>query len=472
MNDLKKIFKGTLIYLVGTVLAKLVQFFLLPLYTKYLTPIEFGNYDLELAYGTFIWTIVYLDIFGGILRFMFDFKEDEKNRPVINGFIIFLGSTVIYGISIIVLKLAFGRELLSYPYLLFLVGSLTILQQVIGYIARGYGKDQIFVVGGILGTFATFVSTYPLLAIADVSYAGIYITTIIGMLVNILYVMIRIRLWEKINLSLFDFSLFTEMLKYSLPFSLNSVSYWFLTGFNRVIIANVLTVYDNGLYAVVTKFGAVITLFTQAFQMAWQELSFSKTHLSRKEMSKFYSTAINNFISFLLMGAALSLPFLSIVFKYLINEQYSEAYFLIPLALLSAVFTAYSSFMASIISTLKKTQQIFTTTIIGSIVNILVVLLLIKIIGVSAAMIAVSSGFFVIFLRRVQLVNKDIDISIKWNKFFKVVVLFMLVSLLYCMNIFLVNVFSILLVLTCFLLMYKDMIKVIIDKLFYRRSNK
>ncbi len=211
MNDLKKIFKGTLIYLVGTVLAKLVQFFLLPLYTKYLTPIEFGNYDLELAYGTFIWTIVYLDIFGGILRFMFDFKEDEKNRPVINGFIIFLGSTVIYGISIIVLKLAFGRELLSYPYLLFLVGSLTILQQVIGYIARGYGKDQIFVVGGILGTFATFVSTYPLLAIADVSYAGIYITTIIGMLVNILYVMIRIRLWEKINLSLFDFSLFTDM---------------------------------------------------------------------------------------------------------------------------------------------------------------------------------------------------------------------------------------------------------------------
>jgi len=52
MNELKKLTKGTLVYLFGTIGSKLVSFLLLPLYTKYLPPEAYGIYDVNITYAT------------------------------------------------------------------------------------------------------------------------------------------------------------------------------------------------------------------------------------------------------------------------------------------------------------------------------------------------------------------------------------------------------------------------------------
>lgn len=441
MKDIKAIFKGTIVYLVGTVFTKLLQFFLLPLYTKYLTPVEFGNYDLELAYATFLWTFLYLDIFGGILRFMFDFEKDEKGKAIVNGLALFSISSILYLLASFGFHLIIG-ESYSHPFLLFLVGFFTVLQQVIGYIARGFEKNQVFVVGGILGSIATFFLTYVFIVSINLSFPGIYFATIGGMIVNIVYVFIRTKLWQQIDFAFFKLDIFSSLLKYLLPLSLNSVSYWFLTGFNRIVISKSLTIYDNGLYAVVMKFGAVISLFTQAFQLAWQEVSFSKAGLDRATQEKFFSQAINKFMIFLLIGASASLPVISITYKFIIDQQYADAYCLIPLALISAVFTAYASFVASIIGTLKKTKIIFTTTLFGSLVNIIVLFTLIESIGVSSALLSLSMGFFTIFIRRVQLLKRELRIRINWNKISIFFLLFLCSSVIYIVNISYINIIS------------------------------
>jgi len=454
MNDLKKIIKGTGIYLIGTTFTKMVQFFLLPIYTSFLTPSEFGQYDLGLAYATFLWTFVYLDIYGAILRFMFDFEENDKNKPIISGLIIFILSTIAYGILILILVFVFHLPL-DYPFLLFLIGFLTVLQQVFGYIARGFKKDMIFVVGGILGAGMTFISTIILLYIFKISFSAIYIATILGMLVNICYVGFRINLYRSISFKYFESKLFFEMIKYAAPLSLNSVSYWFLTGFNRIAISNYLSIYDNGLYALVTKFGSIITLFTQAFQMAWQELSFSKVKLNSEEQGRFYSKAVNKFMIFLLLGATLSLPIIALLFDFIVDNQYREAYKYMPLTLLSSVFSAYSSFMASIISTLKKTKYIFTTTLYGSIVNVIVLLILINYVGVYSAIISLNLGFLVTFLRRIQLVKKEIKLDINWGGYSVNLIIFTLVSIMFSTENIIYIILSIFIVLITFYFSFK-----------------
>lgn len=455
MNDLKKIIKGTSVYLIGTTFTKMIQFFLLPVYTSFLTPAEFGQYDLGLAYATFLWTFVYLDIYGAILRFMFDFEDNDKNKPIISGFIIFILSTFVYGILITILVFVFHLPL-DYPFLLFLVGFLTILQQVFGYIARGLAKDMIFVVGGILGAGVTFISTIILLYIFKISFSAIYIATILGMFVNICYVGFRINLYKNISLKYFEKKLFFEMIKYAAPLSLNSVSYWFLTGFNRIAISNCLSIYDNGLYALVTKFGSIITLFTQAFQMAWQELSFSKVKLNSEEQGRFYSKAVNKFMIFLLLGATLSLPIIAILFDFIVDNQYREAYKFMPLTLLSSVFSAYSSFMASIISTLKKTKYIFTTTVYGSVVNVIILLILINYVGVYSAMISLNLGFIIIFLRRVQLVKRELNLEINWVNYGLVFLVFISISIIFFTENIIYITLSILIVLITFYFSFRQ----------------
>lgn len=463
MNDLKKIIKGTGIYLIGTIFAKLIQFLLLPIYTKYLSPSAYGTYDLNLAYATFMWTFIYLDIYSGILRFMFDYKEKDKYKAVNNGFFIFFLSSVIYGIAIVILSFTL-KDVLGYPFLLFLVGMLTVLQQIVGYVARGFNKNRLFVLGGIIGTVATFVFTYLFLVVWGYDYSSIYWATIIGMLVNIIIVSIVLRLWKYISFRFFEIKIFKEMFLFSLPLSVNSVSYWFLTGFNRIAISMTLTVEANGLYAVVSKFGAIINLFTQAFQMAWQELSFSKAGNDKESLSVFYSKAVNKFMIFLLSGTTLVLPFLKFIFPYMIDQRYWVAINLMPLTLLSAVFSAYSSFMASIISTFKNTKTIFTTTLIGAIVNVVVLLGSIQIIGVQAAVISLTIGFFITFYRRVIMIDKQIKLNIEWKLFAVVLLLFTITSYVFIELNMLVNLVMLIINLGFMIYVFRNDIQKIVYK--------
>ena len=71
--------------------------------------------------------------------------------------------------------------------------------------------------------------------------------------------------------------------------------------------------------------------------------------------------------------------------------------------------------MGSILSTLKKNKYIFTTTIVGSTVNVLIAVFLINILGVQAANIALAIGYLVIDIRRFLMIKKDICILLDWK---------------------------------------------------------
>ena len=52
------------IYFAGTVLQKIISFFLLPIYTKYINPKDMGTYDVQLAYVTFLCSVLFLNIWS------------------------------------------------------------------------------------------------------------------------------------------------------------------------------------------------------------------------------------------------------------------------------------------------------------------------------------------------------------------------------------------------------------------------
>ena len=81
MKNLWKFVKTSGIYFIGTVLHKLITFFLLPIYTKYIDKADLGTYDLATAYINFLCSILFLDIWSGIMRFAFEFS------PVLRYFI-------------------------------------------------------------------------------------------------------------------------------------------------------------------------------------------------------------------------------------------------------------------------------------------------------------------------------------------------------------------------------------------------
>lgn len=463
MKDLTKFAKSSGVYLIGNVITKMLSFFMLPLYTNRINPMEYGVYDLHIAYASFLMSIMFLDIWGGILRFMYDCKEeDEKKNPVTTGMSIFAISAFLYSIIGFVVGRIMNIDCLLW---LILYGITTSAWSVFGYTIRGYGENQIFVWGGILTTLSTIIANIILLVYYELGYVSLLISSCTGNVIGILVYAIGGKLPKRIRSAKWSRDLFGEMLRYAAPLSLNSVAYWFLPSYNKVVINLQLGEYSNGLYAIADKFGAIIHLFTQAFQMAWQELAFSKAGSDRDSLGTFFSSALNEYIRFMFLGVTAALPFVKLIFPYIVDKQYLPASSLIPVYMLATLMSVFSSFLASMFSTLKKTNVIFTTTSLGAIVNIAFVHVSIPLMGLNGACIALLFGFSASVLRRIHLIGKEVPLIVNYKQVALLLSMYAIVALVYQYFGVFENIVCLCAIAGVLLMIYRKHIKEIISRL-------
>lgn len=465
MNDIKKFAKSSGVYFFGNILMKIITFFMLPLYTKYINPSDYGTYDLYIAYVTFLCSVLFLDIWSAIMRYMFA-DNKNKEKPLNSGIIIFIISSLLYTILVFIIG-----NIINAPYLIliYLYGILMNVQNLFGYIARGYQKNTLYAFSGIIGTLITVICNIVLIVLLHFDYSSLYISSCIGFFINSLIIFFGAKLYQKFNKKYFDKDLFIDIFKYSLPLCLNSVAYWFLTSYNKVVISNKLSSYDNGLYAIAGKFSVMLTLVTSCFQMAWQELSFSKANMQKEELGDFYTKAIDLYFKFLFIGMMLLLPVIYIIFPYMTDSSYSDACNLVPTYLLATIFSILSTFLGSIFGTIKETKKIFTTTVWGSIINVLAINILVRHIGVNAASISLFLGFFVTVIMRIRLLKKFMPLHVNLKKIIIYFILIAISMLAFYSNNLIINILNLLLMIIISLYIMKEEVMLIINKFILRK---
>lgn len=412
MKDLLRFVKSSGIYFVGTVLTKLISFLLLPLYTSYISPGDYGTYDLHNAYVMFFCSVLYLDIWAGIMRFMYDYTGEDRKKPISSGIVIFMGSSVLYSILLISM---ISTLKLDYPFLLFLYGILMNMQNLVGYIARGYGKNILYTAAGLVGSVVTIFFNILLLVYVRMDYSALFIASCIGFAVNIAIIVIGVREPHVFSIRYFDKTVFKALFMFSLPLCLNSVAYWFLTSYNRVAVSEALGTEANGYYAIAGRFGSMITLFTTCFQMAWQELAYSKS-AKEDHLGGFYSVAINSYIKCMGTGLIIMIPAIFIIYPVMINESYSMGKDLVPVYLLGTILSSISSFLGNTFSAIKKNNLLFGTMLIGSVINVASIHILLPLLGLQASNVALFLGFAGLCIIRIILLKKQMDLKIEyWN---------------------------------------------------------
>ena len=398
--------KSTLIFFMGTVLSKLITILLLPLYTSHIPTDNMGYYDLSLTYITVGTSILFIDIWVAILRYMYDCKSDnEKGNVIKSGFVIFLMSSVLFILVGIVCTIVFHIE--NAP-LIFLYGFVHNLSTFFSYCARGYGKNIDFSISGILNTLFNVVSNLVFILILKRGYEALYISSVIGYLAQILYLSLRTRTLYAIMTAEIDKNVVRSMFRYSLPLCVNSVAYWLLTSFNRTVVNWIHGNSMNGLLAIGAKFGMLIALVTTCFTLAWQDIAFStEVSITEDKRGQFYSNACNAYSQVLLFAMGLLLPFVNVIFPYVVKGSYRDAFNTIPLFLIVAIVSAISTFIGNVFYSIKETKAIFRSMVVSSAVNLAICYPLILYFSINGSNLAVIIGFLVnIVIRIVILKNK------------------------------------------------------------------
>ena len=136
VNELRKLTKSTIIYFLGTVGTKIVSFLLMPVYTYYIAPDQYGTYDLHVTFALLFSSFFFLTIWTGIMKFIFEQKnEEDKIKVVYSGIAIFVSSSILYLLTLTCFgiwnKIEYLPGVLAYGFFL-------CLQELYGYVARAF----------------------------------------------------------------------------------------------------------------------------------------------------------------------------------------------------------------------------------------------------------------------------------------------------------------------------------------------
>ncbi|KAA2215706.1 lipopolysaccharide biosynthesis protein [Chryseobacterium sediminis] len=399
----KKMFKETLTYSIGSFGSKILSFLLVPFYTYFLTKKELGEYDLLLTTISLFAPLVSLQISDATYRWLIDkeyISETEKAKIMTNSIITLCIGYLIFclGFSIYVFFNSFQYQG-YFIILIFLNCLLPLLQSIL----RGQGNTKQFAINGILTTFLIVVFNIIFIYLLKLNVEGVFIANIVAYTVACIMILYKVKVIQYFKFKYWDPKLIKSMASYSLPLIPNLMSWWAISSASKFIILHYMGAEGNGLYAVASRFPALLLVINSVLLLPLQD------RILKEENDATFNRLLGKFIMFE-MALAFILGILSpLMTKVLVSKEYFETWQYMPYLYLGVGFNAIAGFLGLKYQKEKNTLKITLTTLLGAVVSIVLSIILIQYIGLQGISISFLLGFLVVLLvRYIDIYKNDI----------------------------------------------------------------
>lgn len=407
MNEKKRLIKNTGMIAIGNISTKLVSFFLLPLYTALLSTSEYGTFDYILSIATFCVPFVSVLMDESIFRFLIDCKKQEEKEKVISTALVI----VLIGMGCFTLVGVPVMQGLHYHYTYYatIYILLNVMSGMISAILRGIGRtDQYALFNFLLGSIQVTLNVV-FIAAFRMGVGGMLMASILTQFFVSTIFIFRIRLWRYFDFRIVNSQMAKDMIVYSLPLIPNKVSWSIINLSDRIVLMNWVGSEATGFYAVSYKFPNLMDTVYGFFYQSWKESSARV--MGDDSQNDFYNAVyeyLKNFMYALVLGMSAFMP---LIFRIMINKNYYEALFYVPILLLATYFANISGFYGGIFTAYKDTKIMGTTTLAAAILNLTINLLMIHKFGIYAAAISTLVANFLIYLYRRWKVSKYIELN-------------------------------------------------------------
>jgi O-antigen/teichoic acid export membrane protein len=466
MDRKKDLIKNTLIIGFGKVSTQLISFLLLPLYTLFLSPGEYGTVDLITTYIALLVPAVTLQLEMASFRFLVDARQNENEKKQIISNILQVISIILLVCTVLFLAVnAFFH--LPYANLILLNIGVTIFSNLFLQFARGVGDNKKFAIACILTGITTLLTTILFIVYAHMGAEGMLLSVALANLVCALYLFFALRMSHYIDLKTYDKKLQKKLIEYSFPLIPNGVSWWVINVSDRTIISIAIGVAANGIYAVANKYAAIFSSAFSIFSMSWTESA--SMHINDKDRDKFFSETINASVRFFGSFGLVLIASIPLLFPFLVSAAYGEAYLYIPILIIAAFFNSIVVLYSAIYVAKKMTRQVANTSMVAAIINIVLTIVLMKFIGLYAAAISTAVAFLAMAIYRHYDVKKYISIRYDKQLILILIATYTGVTSSYYLNIGAVNIISFLLISIFALAINKSVIRMLIAKVFRKK---
>lgn len=398
MNAYQKLFKNSIIYAIANIGSKLLTFLLVPFYTYVLSTSEYGTIDMIMTTTALFLPIITLSIYDATLRFTVNTKIENERSYIFSSslILVILGNIIFLLFYPIMNKIGMFQE---YLYLFYIVIFLQGIYSVISQFIRAIGNVKTFAISGIISTFIMLVLNILLLAKFRMGIRGYLYSIIISNIITIFFMITSSKVWIYFKVSYWDREIVKKMLIFSIPLIPNTLMWWIMNVSDRYVIAMFMGESSIGIYAIANKIPSILNLLNTIFFQAWQISAIEEDNSEYK--SQFYTNIFSIYSSIMLISASFILVFIKPVVTNLLSTSFSEVWRYVPFLLLASVFSSFSTFLGANYIAMKKTKNVFITSVYGGLINILLNFVLIKQFGLNGTTFATMMSFFVVWILRV-----------------------------------------------------------------------
>lgn len=415
MNKYKKLINNSIVFAIGNFGSKFISLFMVPLYTFVLNTKEYGQIDIMTNTVNLLIPFVTITLDQAVLRFLMDKTKKIQNRIII--------STSLYSFFVIyILFLIFAIPIFSFYHLFdgfklffFCIVFLNSIQVILLQYARGIGLIKEYAINGIIQTVIFAIFNVLLLVIINLQIAGYFWSMVTSMLLSIVYIGFKTKILRNVRLKYFDKKLFKEMFYYSIPLIPNSTMWWIVSNSTRYLILLFLGVTANGLFAVATKIPAIISTITGVFTQAWQLSAYEE--YESKNRSQYYSIIFKYYYQTLFIISSMLMIWILPFVRFALEKSFFDSWKIIPALILGTIYQTLAGFIGSIYTAAKNTKGVFTSSIIGAFIAILLDVPFIYFLGINGAGLGAVVGFFIMWLIRLFETRKMVYTKIEWNLF-------------------------------------------------------
>jgi O-antigen/teichoic acid export membrane protein len=397
LSKFRTLLGHTLIYGLGNYGIKIVGFLLIPLYTRFLDPTDYGVMALVSMYTQAMFILMNLGQSVSLFRFYYDHDSEEARERVVAAA---LWIVLLFAVPLASLPFLFpgllARWLLADESLWYLmwIATGTVLAKVLlrmpFSIMRAKEESKRYAVWSLARNALATVLAVVLVAGLHMRATGVVLSQFLGevvmclLLTGMTFRMLRVGFhWKDVK----------DQLVFGLPLVPAGIAAFGLDLTDRWFLKHYYSVAEVGVYSLGYRFAEILTFVVTAFQLSWPQFLFSH----RKDadapevyahMTKYYLASI----MFLWLGLSTFAPEL---IRIMATPQYYAAAVLIPVVCFAMALDGMA-FMFNIGQLFaKKTLYRSVTVCTAAVVNLGLNFVLIPRYGMMGAAWATFAGFAV-----------------------------------------------------------------------------
>ena len=413
MGKYKKLLFNTGLFALSQFATKLITFFLVPLYTYYMTTQQFGITDMSSTVVSLLLPLVTLSASDAVLRFVIDDRA-YQDRYISIGVGLIVTSGIVVAALLPLLDLQFFGGLGNYKGLFLLCYTASAAQYFFGLLARALNELKLIPIASIVSTLVT--SGLAVLLIAKMGYAvdGFFWSLIVGNLCGALTFILLGKQFRHIHLIYrkTDIELLKKMLMYSIPMIPNALFWWIGVSINRFFITGMIGIGASGLFAAAQKIPNLLNTFSSIFQQAWQLSAFQE--FKKKDISGFFATVFKLYHSGIAIISTLIIVLAQWLASFMLQKDFYRAWPMISIMILAFYFNILNAYYGTVYTSAMKTKHLMSTTVAGAVSSVLCTWLLIPFAGIYGAGIAMVISNALVLVLRVVTSKKILIFKVNW----------------------------------------------------------